>query len=149
MVLLDFTVLGTVILCVCHALVNGHLSLQAPTPQNGSNTLNQFVGCCCLIVCYHFVGLALKWLNSKFALTHFKPLVSFYTPWKHQITHGLLMFLGDKRSVAWVGKYVHDLTRTIFPSDNFCTPRLRSELFNSNIFQRYLVTGIILIILIK
>ena len=27
-------------------------------------------------------------------LTHFKPLVSFYTPWKHQKTFGFIMFSG-------------------------------------------------------
>ena len=34
-------------------------------------------------------------------LTHFMPLTSFYTPWKHQETCGFLTFSGDiKRSVA-------------------------------------------------
>ena len=37
-------------------------------------------------------------------LTHFMPLISFDTPWKHQKTGCLLMFSGGiKRSVAWNG----------------------------------------------
>ena len=38
--------------------------------------------------------------NTKFmryagkVLTHFMPVISFYTPWKHQKTSGFLMFLG-------------------------------------------------------
>ena len=34
------------------------------------------------------------WIN-KFPVTHFMPLISFYTPWKHQKTSGFLMFSGD------------------------------------------------------
>ena len=36
-------------------------------------------------------------------LTYFMPLVSFYTPWKHQKTIVFLMFPGGKRPVAWNG----------------------------------------------
>ena len=37
-------------------------------------------------------------------LSHFMPLVSFYTPWKHQKTRCFLIFLGGaERSVAWDG----------------------------------------------
>ena len=36
-------------------------------------------------------------------LIHFMPLVSFYTPWKHQKTRGFLMFTGvnKKKLVVW------------------------------------------------
>ena len=35
-----------------------------------------------------------KFYNARKHLSHFIPLVSFYTPWKHQRTSGLLMFSG-------------------------------------------------------
>ena len=35
-----------------------------------------------------------KKLNHRYFFTHFMPLVSFYTPWKHQKTFGFLMFSG-------------------------------------------------------
>ena len=34
-------------------------------------------------------------------LTHFMPLISFYTPWKHQKTYGCLMFSGDIERDQW------------------------------------------------
>ena len=34
-------------------------------------------------------------------LTHFMPLVSFYTPSKHQKTFGFLMFLGGIERGQW------------------------------------------------
>ena len=51
-------------------------------------------------------------------LIHFMPLVSFYTPWKHQKTKGFLMFSGDvfrgyrKRPVAWNRLRLHFVTLT-------------------------------------
>ena len=36
------------------------------------------------------------------ALTHFMPMIYFYTPWKHQKTIGFLMFSGGiERQVTW------------------------------------------------
>ena len=38
-------------------------------------------------------------------LTHFRRMVSFYTPWKHQKPRGLLMFLGGIKNISgtkWV-----------------------------------------------
>ena len=35
------------------------------------------------------------------ALIHFMPLFSFYTPWKYQITSGLLMFSGSIEKDQW------------------------------------------------
>ena len=35
------------------------------------------------------------------ALTHFMPLVSFYTAWKHQKTSGFLMFSGGIERDQW------------------------------------------------
>ena len=34
-------------------------------------------------------------------LTHFMPLISFDTPWKHQKTRGFLMFSGGLKRVQW------------------------------------------------
>ena len=42
--------------------------------------------------------------DSRMTSTHFMPLVSFYTPWKHQKTIGFPMFPGDiERPVAGNG----------------------------------------------
>ena len=35
-------------------------------------------------------------------LTHFMPLISFDTPWKHQKTRGFLMFSGYIKRVKWL-----------------------------------------------
>ena len=54
----------------------------------------------------HFLKLNSQCLLEVFITiyevpTHFMRLVSFYTPWKHQKTRGILMFLGvRKRSVV-------------------------------------------------
>ena len=34
-------------------------------------------------------------------LTHFMPLISFYTPWKHQKTSDFLMFSGGIERDQW------------------------------------------------
>ena len=34
-------------------------------------------------------------------LTHFMPLISFHTPWKHQKTRGFLMFSGGIKRDQW------------------------------------------------
>ena len=38
---------------------------------------------------------------NSFLLTYFMPLVSFYTPWKHQKTSGFLMFSGGIERDQW------------------------------------------------
>ena len=94
------------------------LTLSAPTPQIGQ-TLKQFVDKLptnWLSVFHHFVALALKRLNHfmpmfhlfqcfrlfrSICVTHFIPLVSFYTPWKHQKTRGFLMFSGGLERDQW------------------------------------------------
>ena len=50
-------------------------------------------------------SLSLLFLKKlwQVVLTYFMPLVSFYTPWKHQKTIVFLMFPGGKRPVAWNG----------------------------------------------
>ena len=39
--------------------------------------------------------------SSVSLLTHFMPLVSLYTPWKHQKTSGFLIFLGGIEREHW------------------------------------------------
>ena len=57
--------------------------------------------------------------NLRCTLTHFMPLVSFYTPWKHQKTSGFFMlFRGIERAsgMKWVNVYLLTLTwRSKFP----------------------------------
>ena len=55
--------------------------------------------------------LVVNWLKLLFSVwlvyilrllsTHFMPLISFYTPWKHQKTSDLLMFLGGIERCQW------------------------------------------------
>ena len=54
--------------------------------------------------------ILLQFVNSAnitgilYPLTHFMPLISFDTPWKHQKNSGFLMFSGGpKTSVTWNG----------------------------------------------
>ena len=47
--------------------------------------------------------------STLLCLTHFMPLISFDTPWKHQKPERLSVFRGyKKRSVAWNGLIVLD-----------------------------------------
>ena len=46
-------------------------------------------------------------------LTHSMPLISFYTPWKHQKTRCFLMFSGGierDSSMKWVNSFISNLT---------------------------------------
>ena len=40
-------------------------------------------------------------VDILYNLTYFIPLVSFYTPWKHQKTSGFLIFSGDTEREQW------------------------------------------------
>ena len=49
-------------------------------------------------------------VDVLYNLTYFIPLVSFYTPWKHQKTSGFLIFSGDierEQCMEWVKWNVH------------------------------------------
>ena len=44
--------------------------------------------------------------SSKLSLTHFMPLISFYTAWKHEETSGFVVFSWSiETSSAWVREY--------------------------------------------
>ena len=47
-------------------------------------------------------------------LTHFKSLVSFYIPWKHQKTFGFLMFSGGLERDQW-----HEMDYFFFNFEHF------------------------------
>ena len=48
------------------------------------------------------VQLKLSIWQKFWLLTHFRPLLHFYTPWKHQETFGFLTFSGVKEMEHWV-----------------------------------------------
>ena len=48
------------------------------------------------------VQLKLSIWQKFWLLTHFSPLLHFYTPWKHQETFGFLTFSGVKEMEHWV-----------------------------------------------
>ena len=48
------------------------------------------------------VQLKLSIRQKFWLLTHFSPLLHFYTPWKHQETFGFLTFSGVKEMEHWV-----------------------------------------------
>ena len=54
----------------------------------------------------HFLSVGLTFTQETFTcLTHFMPLISFDTPWKHQKTRGFSDVFREyqKRSVSWNG----------------------------------------------
>ena len=56
---------------------------------------------CSCAIHYEFNVLAVDSNMLKLLLTHFMPLVSFDTPWKHQRTKGFLMFSGGIEKDQW------------------------------------------------
>ena len=71
------------------------------------------VNCCLwLLIVYNFVA------PSVMFLTHFTPLISFDTPWKHHKTKGFQMFSGvyQKRSVTWNGLKTHNCCKNLSES---------------------------------
>ena len=47
-------------------------------------------------------------------LTHFKPMLQYFTPWKHQKTEGFLTFSGDKEMehrLIWVGQLLQNTAK--------------------------------------
>ena len=51
--------------------------------------------------CYDKSAIANETATVFLYLTHFMPVLSFYTPWKHQETFGFLMFSGGVESDQW------------------------------------------------
>ena len=73
----------------------------------------------------------------SFYLTHFMPLVSFYTPWKHHKTKGFLGVLKETNGMKWVNtkKATFSLFHKPTQRDNqpFVLPTLK---INDNVFER-------------
>ena len=59
-----------------------------------------------VVISYFFIIVMRYWfyiffIISQYTLIHFMPLVSFYTPSKHQKTYGFLMFSGGVERDQW------------------------------------------------
>ena len=58
-----------------------------------------------VVISYFFIIVMRYWfyiffIISQYTLIHFMPLVSFYTPLKHQKTYGFLMFQGVQKETS-------------------------------------------------
>ena len=98
----------------CATFLTGKILAKStpPPPKNSKIFIRYFILINCspsLILFSNNKGfMILNWLiwridlvNIYGHLTHFLPLVSFYTPWKHHKTRGFLMFTGGIERDQW------------------------------------------------
>ena len=80
------------------------------------------------------------WIYSFGRLAHFMPLVSSYTPWKHQRTSGIFMFSGSMERDHW-----HEMgwtvLRVVVKSNEFQTQKQKTVQNILNWYDKITLSG--------